>query len=269
MQQPVVTQRRVDTTFFPFERLPPELRNAIYEKYLVCDQPIRITHTRVPRPNTWERRRLGSKAVPKEPCEYRVRSNLNAAAEEKDKQAVLIGFNRVNILCLNKAINAEAVKMLYGANTFSFSSMPSMVQFLERASPSVKHIRHVKLLFWNKNHNQDALKLLHPATDLQDLELAIPRFGRQFNDSVQEILEHMRRGVQDYVTHGERDYEARRRRFNLITFKTTYSFSSFSWIFDENWNRIMQEDRALAAVKKSFEECFVRAKVLQAALPAA
>ncbi|KAI7354142.1 hypothetical protein KC320_g3586 [Hortaea werneckii] len=121
---------------FPFEKLPPELRNMVYEYHLVTPRQVLITRRRQRQNGIIGARgpfNLYSLAV----ADGEV--SRNATAKKKS----LLGLTGSSLLRVSKSIHEETESMLYSANRFLFTRNVAAMQFLHELGPRIQLLRHV------------------------------------------------------------------------------------------------------------------------------
>lgn len=192
----------MSTDVFPFERLPPELRNLVYGFVLVADTPVRIGRKRRYRPGRRE--------------EFALKSTIEIPRKRSDstKSVPFLPKNALSVLRLNKALHREASPILYSGNTFIFTNHPTFRQFAGEAKRALPYVERIRLADWSPSFLQQTLFKLRAAAGLQHLELAIPTCCCMSGDRIHEDLYP---GVKAFVQSSE-DPEAARHRFDMITF---------------------------------------------------
>ncbi|KAI6801114.1 hypothetical protein KC361_g1993 [Hortaea werneckii] len=123
---------------FPFEKLPPELRNMVYEYYLVTPRQVLITRRR-------QRESSGAKGPFKLYSLAVADGTVLRRATAKNKS--LLGFTGSSLLRVNKTIHQETESMLYGANRFLLTGNVTAMQFLQELGPRVPLLRHISFEF--------------------------------------------------------------------------------------------------------------------------
>ncbi|KAI7228168.1 hypothetical protein KC343_g7150 [Hortaea werneckii] len=155
---------------FPFEKLPPELRNMVYEYYLVTPRQVLITRRRQRQNGS-----IGAKGPFKLYSLAVVDGTVLRHATAKNKS--LLGLTGSSLLRVSKSIHEETESMLYGANRFLFTRNVAAMQFLHELGPRTQLLRHVSIEFYTNNNINciiPALDELRSANDKLDLlEIAV------------------------------------------------------------------------------------------------
>ncbi|KAI7147254.1 hypothetical protein KC352_g28969, partial [Hortaea werneckii] len=121
---------------FPFEKLPPELRNMVYEYYLVTPRQVLITRRRQRQNGS-----IGAEGPFKLFSLAVADGTVLRHATAKNKS--LLGLTGSSLLRVNKTIRKETESMLYGANRFLFTRNVAAMQFLHELGPRTQLLRHV------------------------------------------------------------------------------------------------------------------------------
>ncbi|KAK5732370.1 hypothetical protein LTR17_010546 [Elasticomyces elasticus] len=191
---------------FPFEKLPAELRNAVYEQYFVRDQPIEIIRRRMPyssRNETevgWQR-----------PETFGLNSGIHGRSALRGfKSVTLLGPQGLSLLLSNKTTYGEALPILYGANKFLFDTTVTVIRFMEMIGKQAEHLRQVKLLFWNHKGMCAGLRSFKSAEYLRSLEVPISL------NQASEVHYEMEKGIRAFVKLGKTDIQTcyQTTRFN-------------------------------------------------------
>ncbi|KAM0713601.1 hypothetical protein Q7P37_010563 [Cladosporium fusiforme] len=124
----------VKANTFPFERLPPELRQQIYRLVLPAGESIYIF-------GDWFRRRIVRKAA---------------------------------ILIVSHTIHDEAVEFLYRPHQFSFRSAGAFSAFLCRIGPGRKYLSHLTVMKSGHRQIEDCYINLSFVKRLQYFKIALP-----------------------------------------------------------------------------------------------
>lgn len=129
---------------FPFMKLPLELRNQVYEEFLV----------------------LPGKRGPK----Y-LRSNIKRARRLRQQKR-----DAINLFLAPRAIYYEAVPIYYGLKIFHFPNVDNLALFLSELKPRFRRsIRSLSVFFWGKTPAR-AARLLVKCTGLRNLSLCFNVF---------------------------------------------------------------------------------------------
>ncbi|KAF2739953.1 hypothetical protein EJ04DRAFT_261246 [Polyplosphaeria fusca] len=152
--------------YFPFMKLPAELRNAIYEYALVdCIHAIEIEY---------RSSKLKRHLITRRHEKYRWEN------DETLRHLTKWTMNErlcTALLLVSKEINAEATGIFYEKNVFLFLNTTAMRHFLRHIGQHILHIRWIMLERFNftpKNRipiQQDAFKALIGAVNLEGLIL--------------------------------------------------------------------------------------------------
>jgi hypothetical protein len=119
---------------FPFEKLPPELRNRIYEEALVAGGPIFIS-------------RYKNRDASQTMDAYRFASMVQIPAKRPSRQTNFFykEHHEAAILRLNRTIYEEARPILYGKNTFNFAIPTTLREFYFKFKSGSKLIEDIEL----------------------------------------------------------------------------------------------------------------------------
>ncbi|KAI7363724.1 hypothetical protein KC354_g6267 [Hortaea werneckii] len=194
---------------FPFEKLPPELRNMVYEYYLVTPRQVLITRRRQRQIGCFGAKgpfKLYSLAV--------ADGTVLRRATAKNKS--LLGFTGSSLLRVNKTIHKETESMLYGANRFLLTGNVTAMQFLQELGPRVPLLRQISLEFSTLS-SMDRIKplfdKLRSADDkLETLEVVIQHSSL---DEYRDVFS-FRRLIQGYI--GEGSWPEKLARFHAFRF---------------------------------------------------
>ncbi|KAI6834173.1 hypothetical protein KC340_g12706 [Hortaea werneckii] len=194
---------------FPFEKLPPELRNMVYEYYLVVPRHVLITR---------RRQRQNDTAGAKRPFELYSLAVADGTVLRRAtaKNKSLLGFTGSSLLRVNKTIHKEAESMLYGANRFLFTRNVTAMQFLQELGPRVSLLRHISLELYTLSSVDRIKPLLENLRSFNDkletLEIVIrPSLQYGYRDVIL-----FRQLIQCYI--GEGSLAEKLARFNAFRF---------------------------------------------------
>lgn len=161
----------VPATYFPFERLPLELRQRIYKLLFPLRRTVSLDHvshginyTYYSQDGSWSRRPPPTR--------------------------------KTSILCVNRAINAEAVEYLYRPTHFTSSSMNSLNTWLEKIGSCRQHLTRLTITKSGQNMISDCYELLADAVRLQYFEVTLPS---TFRASLDEHMEKHWGGLKNYL----------------------------------------------------------------------
>ena len=163
---------------FPFDRLPAELKNHIYQLTLTTPEPIFLVSKTKAYRHTIHREIMtpGNASGSHRRSRYRrywnpsIPSSLSTAQPTTELTPLV-----PNLLLLNKQIYAEAQPILYGANAFAVEDTAALHSFLANIRPrNVATLTDITINGWGdtralKVMNNPALTLLASATRLKRL----------------------------------------------------------------------------------------------------
>lgn len=129
---------------FPFEKLPPELRNMVYEYHLVTPRVVLITRRRQRQNGI-----IGAKGPFKLYSLAVADGEVSRNATAKNKS--LLGLTGSSLLRVSKSIHEERESMLYGANRFLFTRNVAAMQFLHELGPRIQLLRHVSFDIYTRS----------------------------------------------------------------------------------------------------------------------
>ncbi|KAK5120171.1 hypothetical protein LTR85_006652 [Meristemomyces frigidus] len=242
---------------FPFERLPPELRNAIYELLIPTGNKVQVRRSRV-----------GGGAQ----SDFKLRLDIvDTTAVRRPKRratqpAKIIGpflpQNGTAILRMNKLAYAEALPIIYGANTFVFNSMPSLVQFAKQAKRGVPCLRDVTLATCTTTSMARALPRLGKTMSLWRLTITLNPCPASAADAAKALF----KGARAFV-EVENDEAARRHRFELLRFEIDGNLIKArvgSWNLQADSEADLA-DAAAVKVKSELERWLIKSGTLERA----
>lgn len=148
-------ERRPDISLrFPFQRLPPELRNAIYRLHLVHEDGIS--------PNTLD-----------DSLNARAQAALCNKLADPDYMPPLFEYPALSLLEVCCQIHDEAIGIFYHYNAFQLQSVAALKDFLSTIGPRRRaFIREIGLTYKGKGCPA-AFKLLATCENLQKIVLRV------------------------------------------------------------------------------------------------
>lgn len=176
--QTITTGNVTGRDIFPFQKLPPEIRNTVYGYALVHEVPIRV------RVRT---------AGPKIAAAIQVKASLytrDQRGRQRENQMIWVSFageRGTGLLRTNKIISKEALPVLYGQNTFSFGSAWTLRDFMKQAKTGWNSLRLVRLSITGHDNNRGAMAILRSAKSMSRLEWCISGL----RDPLEETIEAM------------------------------------------------------------------------------
>lgn len=130
---------------FPFMKLPLELRNKVYEEFLVLPGSIKIKT---------------------------MRRKSSQGDTQKAQNLKLKKGHVSNLFATSRAIYHESVPVYFGLNIFYFPKLDILAKFLSKIGPSCRRkIRSISVLYWGKTPAK-AAKLLGECIGLRHLTLS-------------------------------------------------------------------------------------------------
>ncbi|KAK6427901.1 hypothetical protein LTR81_000245 [Elasticomyces elasticus] len=167
---------------FPFEKLPAELRNAVYLAYFVRTKPVAIARRKCPMIQTQKTFTVtladGSTRTRTVTIKTSIDAQLNSGelgtpGLAGPKCIKILGTNGASILRSNETISKEAISILYGQNKFSLNSLSVLEEFIKMIGDKIKFLRHCKLDYINGYHQKNGVNVLAAAENLQVLEIHV------------------------------------------------------------------------------------------------
>ena len=151
---------------FPFEKLPPELRNKIYSFALTnADHGIHLGTKR-----QWDRKKLNWHNVlriPKAGDRSHRKPGGDCQVFKPPRPSLLVP----NLLALNHQIHTEASAILYGGNTFVLDNERALHAFCTTIGPrNCAALRVLRVLFWLLNDELD-FTVLSSAVNVMTLKV--------------------------------------------------------------------------------------------------
>lgn len=189
---------------FPFEKLPPELRNMIYEFLFASDGAITIYSQATGR---------------SEPGKLK--------SQRKSSRKHSHGIEGIRMLRTNKAIYHEALPVLYGANTFIFEGLAAITTFMKDAVPGLNELRDISVAATCAlPTRQKAAALFVNVGKLEQYRVCPERYGawevlkESFTTRVADIAR-----VSATFVNLSKAQVSRRRRFNILRFECDARFN--------------------------------------------
>ncbi|KAK4499696.1 hypothetical protein PRZ48_010214 [Zasmidium cellare] len=161
---PLPSPSELDKTF-PFLKLPPELREMIYE-YLLVPANVIVNHT------------MGHKNSHGPP---KIFTSVNNTLHYRRRGKPAFGEHQIAILCVSRLIYKEALPILYGRNNFIFTTSHVVRPFLAKLhgktfkspQPGAERIRHVTLSGVGRRDLVPAVRSLRKLTKLISLTFEV------------------------------------------------------------------------------------------------
>ena len=183
---------------FPFEQLPPELRNAIYDLCFNAGGPVTLRRRR-PQPEA--------------------RFQIKAARQSTDPRKItgdpFLLKGGTALLRLNKACHAEAMPVLYSTNKLIFATMPTFKQFIRESGRGIPFLTRIGVTDWEGTTLAKALRRFNGATRLVEFEVSVSACSCRKSDFDGSYL---RRALDPYLNN-RKDGASARSRLDFVTFK--------------------------------------------------
>ncbi|KAK5730612.1 hypothetical protein LTR15_000549 [Elasticomyces elasticus] len=261
---------------FPFEKLPAELRNAVYEFYFVREKPIKICRRRCPMIKTEDTITAeSSEGTRTYTRTTKTRAEIKFNSGELDTPGVvggkcitLLGANGASILRANKTINEEAISILYGSNKFAINSLPCMIEFMRSLGTHTKQLRHFRMDFVYGPDLAIGIKLLANVENLRVVEISV--LLEHWCNSLHAVCKRLERAVKAFVSSGNSDIQ-RQRRFDQLKFLPNGAYNvngDGSCLKDEKGQPIMEEEAAMNLLKHELRAVLTGLGLLQSAMAA-
>ncbi|TKA77396.1 hypothetical protein B0A55_03236 [Friedmanniomyces simplex] len=253
IQYPII-DKIIDNTHFPFDKLPPALRNAVYLEYFVREEPIELTLRR--RIMVWTHEPATMRII-RTPGPTHLNSGVSGTPKLGGEKAInLLGRQGASIPRANKMLSGEVLPILYGANTFSFSSLPSMAYFGQLIGPNATHLRRIKASFSNAPHLHAGLRHVAGKDHLEKMEL--PMHFREGSNTPFGVFECMGKAVVTFVSLGKTEQE-RRQRLESIRFCPALRYGSTAdhRLRDYEGRPIASMQTAMELIKRHFRKTLV------------
>jgi hypothetical protein len=131
-----------------FGRLPPEIRNRIYELLLHEPQVVKLQSYQ-PRDKLsyMVDGEVTSRLASNEVAPVNHKRNTAHRGQEWDGEKWVEVPSKLALLQVNKHINAEISSMLYGFNSFEFTTSIALERFLQQIGDNKQYLREVGLTF--------------------------------------------------------------------------------------------------------------------------
>lgn len=187
---------------FPFEKLPPELRNMIHEIVLLAGKTVRV-----------HRRISGAR------MDHALRATTTVL-RKNNRSTITIPFldkHGTAILRINKLAYREAMPILYGGRILVFNTNPSLRQFFEECPGRLQYIQHIKLSEGATTKLGKALSTLRDTSGLQRLEICLDSWQCACRSAESLLQDLPLPGVKKFVLLG-RTAEAIRQRLDVLSF---------------------------------------------------
>lgn len=186
----------VPATYFPFEKLPVELRQRIYKLLFPPRDFVSLD------------------SVNSGTSSYSYSSSWSMQnGTWPPRPAPLL---KISILCVNRAINAEAVEFLYRPPHFTSYSMNTLNTWLEKIGSCRQHLTRLTITKSGHNMISDCYKLLADAIRLQSFEITLPS---SFRASLDEHIEKHWSGLKHYLLAPGVDRKESFRRLDTVHFR--------------------------------------------------
>lgn len=148
-------QRPKITSHFPFQRLPPEIRNTIYHLHLV--QAVDFTRLR-----KWDDRLVA-----------RAQKAVRYKLHDPNYVPPLFEYTALSILGASCQLQNEALGIFYHHNTFRFKGVTGMRDFLRSIGPRRRaFVRDIRF-YYNGKGSPAAFKLLATCENLTKLHIQV------------------------------------------------------------------------------------------------
>jgi hypothetical protein len=126
-----------------------------------------------------------------------------------------IPARKISILCVNRAINAEAVEFLYRPPHFTSYSMNTLNTWLDKIGSCRQHLTRLTITKSGQNMISDCYELLADAVRLQSFEITLPS---SFRASLDEHMEKHWSGLKHYLLAPSVDRKESLRRLDMVHF---------------------------------------------------
>lgn len=159
------------------EILPPEIRNMIYKFVLVEEKPVRLQSYQPSNKlyyltNGKATSRVANKEVA--PVDHK-RDSKHRSQQRYGKQWVEVP-SKTALTQVNKKLNSETSSILYGFNTFDFTTLNALEWFLNQIGDNKKYLRAVGLMNGSRGHtfasSRRAMTALMVARSLHTLSIS-------------------------------------------------------------------------------------------------
>lgn len=147
-------QRPEITSYFPFQRLPPEIRNRIYHLHLVRAE---VTELR-----KWD-----------DSLESRAREAVNVMDLDSDYMPPLVVYTALSILAASRQLHHEALAIFYHYNTLHLENVAGLRDFLSSIGPERRgFVRDISFCYGGLG-SPAAFKRLATCHNLTKLHIAV------------------------------------------------------------------------------------------------
>lgn len=220
----------MNTTLSPLGdlgKLPPELRNMIYNFALTTDNPVEILRFR--RLRTDHVQRL-DKAVTHvtNVYEYGPKSKILTWRGKQKRRSPAITVLALNLLLASKTVRGEALPILYGANTFKFDTVWAVKAFLVLIGNCALLLKDIDLPVAEAFAANENLSILERLSDPTRIVVRVPTEGGSAYFAAITVRWAIRDYVQRHEYYGYRtgsrilerfQLDAQMRRFDRMEFK--------------------------------------------------
>lgn len=207
----------VRQTYFPFDRLPVELRQSIYK--LLFTPVVQITGGSLDRATRrYEGRALHARGnISRDEVRNRFGSRMYYASEIiTDLQNHKPDNIRVySMLLVNRALSAEAKEFLYRDRTFNFTAMGTLDTWLKSIGVSKRHLTSLTVGMSSAKQSIACYRHIVDATHLQRFSVTLP--GSQPEPLRKHIDKHWD-AMSRYLLAGGADQTESIRRVGILHF---------------------------------------------------
>ncbi|KAI7559905.1 hypothetical protein D0869_13407 [Hortaea werneckii] len=192
------------TTTFPFEKLPPELRQMVYERVFCRSCTTTVSAGKEIGELNWQRS-----------------SNNHTTGQLAKRQGVHPLLPRpeprfMSLLMTNKLIYTEARPFLYDGHDFDFYSMALFNSFVQKLGTSARFLKSALVAKGGVTRTARCYTLLNQLEKLQNITVTFPvRPVDHFFAHVEKHWEHAKL----FLLSAGVDEEESKRRLGLITFR--------------------------------------------------
>lgn len=191
-------------TTFPFEKLPPELRQMVYERVFCRSCTMDSTaHT-----------------TGMENAKWNHSSKIHCQQPTK-KQGVTLDWPRPELRCMsllltNRLIYTEARPFLYNGHDFVFHSMKQFNSFVPQLGTSARFLKSALIIKGGVTLSKRCYTLLNGLERLQKITVTLPAVP---TDHISVHVEKQWEHIKLFVLREGVDEEESRRRLGLISFR--------------------------------------------------
>lgn len=199
------------TSYFPFERLLPELRQAIYKFVFANKDPVFLTRATISTPDQKNPKSLNNAT--------------NKATNPTPEQIARRALKVPSLLKVSHAIGAEAKQVFWQSQHFIIDSMASAIEFLTKAG-SVGRTNIGRLTITKTGHTMatDFYKLLKGSSRLRRLTVKLPSRERML---MSKHIDKHYESLLFYLAAGRADHAEALRRLDTIYFEIGAGQSCF------------------------------------------